>query len=431
LHPARPVGAARSPIDSAPKTSRRRRTPLDLGVQGQLRDRIVRFLEEECLDPDEWARRLQSLEGEGGPLVYSILLFVLARLDLPPARARNCWEHVLGEWRTINLRLGEAVDLRLAVLQYFLRRERKLENPAIVELRVLHRTEDSAIVDELTRLYNFRYFQERLREEVRRADRYQRPLALLMLDADDFKAFNDTYGHLAGNAALRRLGQVLKRSVREVDFVARYGGEEFAVIVPDTPKKGALRLAEKVRAAVERARIGGGLRRRTLTVSVGLACFPGDATDDTRLVERTDRGLYMAKGLGKNRVKAFSDERREHPRVDTLVHGRFSRLAEDSRPLATCNISEGGLLFTNREPLPVASLVHVRLQLPRPHEPVEGILRVARVVPGTNGHDVRTVFVHIARADRRRLRAYLAAVQGNGETGGTAILSNPPSAVGE
>src|SRR4030095_12381114 len=115
-------------------------------------------------------------------------------------------------WRSMNARLGEPVDLRIAVLQYFLRRDRKLQNPAIVELRVLHRTEDSAIVDDLPRLYNFRHFQERLHEEVRRAARYQRPLALLMLDADDFKAFNDTYGHLAGNAALRRVGHVLKRA---------------------------------------------------------------------------------------------------------------------------------------------------------------------------------------------------------------------------
>ncbi len=271
---------SRGPVATALKTPRRRRTPVDPGLQGQLRDRLVRLLEEGCLDPEEWARRIQALEAEAGPLTYSILIFVLARLDLPPGRARTYWEQVLLEWRGMNTRLGEPVDLRLAVLQYFLRRERKLENPAIVELRILHRTEDSAIVDELTRLYTSRHFEERLREEVRRAGRYQAPLSLLMIDADDFKAFNDTYGHLAGNAALRRLGQVLKRSVREVDFVARYGGEEFAILLPDTPKKGALQVAEKVRQAVARARIGGGTDRRTLTVSVGVACYPGDGSDE-------------------------------------------------------------------------------------------------------------------------------------------------------
>ena len=411
------------------RTPQRRRTPVDPGLEGQLRDRIVGFLEEGCLDPEEWARRLRALEGESGLLAYSILLFVLAHLDLPPGRAREYWEQVLVEWRGMNARLAETVDLRVAVLQYFLRRERKLQNPAIVELRLLRRTQDSAIVDELTRLYNFRHFQERLREEVRRAGRYETPLALLMIDADDFKAFNDTYGHLAGNAALRRLGQVLKRSVREVDLVARYGGEEFVILLPNTPKAGAVRVAEKVRLAVERTRIGGGgSERRTLTVSVGVACLPGDGTGETQLVDRADRALYMAKGLGKNRVKTFSDERREHARVEVSLHGRYSRLAEESRPLATCNLSEGGLMFSSPEPLAVGSLVHVRLELPPPEEPVEGVLRVARVFPGKAGYEVGAGFVHMARADRRRLRAYLLARQASHEEGGPLGRTGDPEA---
>jgi hypothetical protein len=186
-----------------------------------------------------------------------------------------------------------------------------------------------------------------------------------------------------------------------------------------------------VRSAVEKARIGGSLERPTLTVSVGVACFPGDATDETQLVERADRGLYMAKGHGKNLVKAFSDERREHPRIDTHVHGRFSRLSADSRPLATCNLSEGGILFTSREAVAVATLMHVRLQLPRPHEPVEGILRVTRVVASANGHEVGAVFVHITRADRRRLRDYLAALQANEAPEGSAVLSTSPHVLAE
>jgi diguanylate cyclase (GGDEF)-like protein len=410
------------------RAPRRRRTPLDPGQEGRLRDRIVGFLEEGCLDPEEWARKARSLEAESGPLAYSMLLFVLAHLDLPPGRAREYWQQVLVEWRGMNARLEEAVDLRVAVLQYFLRRERKLDNPAIVELRILRRTQDSAVVDELTRLYNFRHFQERLREEVRRSIRYDTPLALLMIDADDFKAFNDAYGHLAGNAALRRLGQVLRRSVREVDLVARYGGEEFAIVLPSTPKAGALRVAEKVRLAVERARIGGGGDRPTLTVSVGVACLPGDGLDEARLVDRADRALYLAKGLGKNRVKTYSDERREHPRVDAILHGRFCRLAEESRPLATCNLSEGGLLFTSPEALPEGSLVQVRLALPPPEEPVEGVLRVARVARGKDGYEVGAGFIHMTRADRRRLRAYLAAHQASEEPGGTPHLTSHPAA---
>ena len=351
---------------------------------------------------------MRALEAESGTLAYSVLLFVLAHLELPPGRARTGWEQVLVEWRAMNAKLGESVDVRVAALQYFLRRERKLENPAIVELRVLRRTEESVIVDGLTRLYNFRHFQERLREEVRRAGRYDTPLALLMIDADDFKAFNDRQGHLAGNAALRRLSDVLKRSVREVDFVARYGGEEFAILLPSTPKAGALRVADKIRLGVERARIGADRARPPLTVSLGVATFPGDSSEPDALVECADRALYLAKGRGKNRVEAFSDERREHTRVDAILSGRYCRLAEESRPLATCNLSEGGLMFSSAEPLEVGSLVQVRLQLPAPDAPIEGVLSVARVLPGPGGYEVGASFIHMTRADRSRFHAHLA-----------------------
>jgi diguanylate cyclase (GGDEF)-like protein len=300
------VRATRSDAEPAARTYRRRRTPLDPGVEGQLRDRIVRFLEEECLDPDEWGRRLETLEREGGPLAYSILLFVLARLDLPPGRARTCWEQLLGEWRSMNARLGEAVDLRLAVLQYFLRRERKLQNPAIVELRVLHRTEDSAIVDDLTRLYNFRHFQERLHEEVHRAARYQRPLALLMLDADDFKAFNDTYGHQNGDECLQAVAQALRRTLhRPGDLCARYGGEEFAVILPGTDEEGALQVGEALRASVEALGLAHATSpvAATVTVSVGVStALAGDETTPHGVLRAADKALYESKYSGRNRV---------------------------------------------------------------------------------------------------------------------------------
>jgi hypothetical protein len=168
---------------------------------------------------------------------------------------------------------------------------------------------------------------------------------------------------------------------------------------------------------VERACIGGGSDRRTLTVSIGVACLPGDGTGEAQLVDSADRALYMAKGLGKNRVKTVSDERREHPRVDAILLGRFSRLAEESRPLATGNLSEGGLLFSSPEPLPLGSLVQVRLALAPSEAPVEGVLRVARVLPGPGGYEVGASFIHMARPDRRRLRAYLTARRASDEAG--------------
>src|SRR5512139_129475 len=228
----------------------------EITLSSEVADRIIAMLEDGPQDPAGWREAMSWLEAESGPDVYAVLLFVLTQLDFSGAAAHEHWLRVLRQWEELNRRVPGKVDLRVAVLQYFLRSQRKLRNPAIVEIRILRRTQDSAIYDELTRLYNFRYFQDRLVSEVRRTMRYDAPLSLIMIDADDFKAFNDARGHLAGNVALRRLASALRRTVREVDVVCRYGGEEFAVLLPSTPKLAALKVGEKLRQAVEKAGIG-------------------------------------------------------------------------------------------------------------------------------------------------------------------------------
>jgi len=112
-----------------------------------------------------------------------------------------------------------------------------------------------AIIDDLTGLYNFRYIKDRLEEEVKRAQRYERPLALIMADIDRFKNYNDAFGHLEGNKALKNLANILKVNVREVDIVGRFGGEEFIVILPEADKKEAQEIAERIRLKVERYRV--------------------------------------------------------------------------------------------------------------------------------------------------------------------------------
>jgi diguanylate cyclase (GGDEF)-like protein len=319
----------------------------------------------------------------------------------------------------------------VAVLQYFLRTQRKLHNPAIVEIKILRRTQASAIYDELTRLYNYRYFQDRIVSEARRATRYDTPLTLLMIDVDDFKAFNDSRGHLAGNMALRRLASVLRKSIREVDVTARYGGEEFAVLLPSTPKLAGLKLGEKLRHAIEKAHIGrdGGLAGRPLTVSMGVASLPGDAGNADELVDRADRALYIAKSMGKNCVKPFSDERREYARLHANLSGRFSVLEKDSHVLTTLNVSEGGILFHSRVPLPTGAFVKMRVALPS-GDPVECAVRVLRVVGARGGFEIGTEIIHMPRPHQRRFRAYLKQLKAggarpDGETHPASDAENP------
>lgn len=165
--------------------------------------------------------------------------------------------------------------------------------------------------DGLTELYNHRFFHQLLETEVSRAERYKRVVSLLMIDIDDFKSFNDTHGHPAGDIALQRVAQILKQSSRNCDFVARYGGEEFAVIVPEVSVDSARRMAERLLKVVDEAQFEGEevMVGGRLTISIGIATYPMQASSKSELVEHADQALYRAKGLGKNRAVVFGEER--------------------------------------------------------------------------------------------------------------------------
>jgi len=161
-----------------------------------------------------------------------------------------------------------------------------------------------ARTDDLTALPNFRAFRERIDNELERADRYPERFGVLILDLDRFKKYNDTYGHPAGNDALRRVSLTIRETVRAVDFPARYGGEEFAVIVPQIDGPALTAIAERLRANVES--LPAPPDGATLTVSIGAAIFPDDGADREALFRTADERLYEAKRLGRNRVVSKS-----------------------------------------------------------------------------------------------------------------------------
>lgn len=163
---------------------------------------------------------------------------------------------------------------------------------------------DLSTRDSLTGLVNYREFHRQLTEEVERFRRYRRPFSLLMLDIDHFKEINDTYGHLAGDEALRALAALLQGVVRPTDLVARYGGEEFVMLLPETAGPGALTLAERLRTRVaDHAVPLTAEQSKTLTVSIGLATYPEDGDSVQTLVNAADRALYAAKAGGRNQAR--------------------------------------------------------------------------------------------------------------------------------
>ena len=168
--------------------------------------------------------------------------------------------------------------------------------------RLYRRTEELAIRDSLTGLYVHRYFMERMDEEVKRSLRADKPFALLMIDIDNFKGFNDEHGHVAGDAILKKIGKTLQSRASGGDIVARYGGEEFAFVALDCTRKDAIQMAEDIRKDTEKSTITMRRKKYGVTISVGVAMFPKDAKLREDIIGEADRQLYSAKKKGKNKV---------------------------------------------------------------------------------------------------------------------------------
>lgn len=166
-----------------------------------------------------------------------------------------------------------------------------------------------SITDPLTGLYNRRFLEKRMDEELNRSVRYGLNLTVMMLDLDNFKIYNDLCGHIAGDAALRKVGRILHASARQMDIVTRYGGEEFCAILPNTSKKESLMVAERLRRNIENEIFAGEERLPLgrLTTSIGISSFPEDGKTCKSLLNAADLALYQAKAQGRNRVVLFDE----------------------------------------------------------------------------------------------------------------------------
>lgn len=213
-----------------------------------------------------------------------------------------------GELRDANGQLSEAHEelcMQNEELQS-VQEELQAQNEELVESRALladqnERLASLATTDGLTGIKNRRTFQEKLEEDFKYSVRYDAPLALILLDVDKFKSYNDTFGHPAGDAVLKEVAAILSQCARETDFVARYGGEEFVVILPQTDPADAVDVAERLRAGIE----AGDWIERPVTASFGVANIGDGASTPADLISQADEALYMSKENGRNRVTRY------------------------------------------------------------------------------------------------------------------------------
>ncbi len=162
--------------------------------------------------------------------------------------------------------------------------------------------EKSSNVDGLTGLYNHRYFHESLTKELLRAQRFNYQVSIAMLDIDHFKEYNDTYGHPKGDIVLKDIAGIINSNIRSYDVSARYGGEEFCLIMPYTKKTHAITILERIRKNIARTGFYGKGKKAKITISGGVASFPGNANYESMLIDRADQALYLAKEEGRNRI---------------------------------------------------------------------------------------------------------------------------------
>ena len=177
---------------------------------------------------------------------------------------------------------------------------------AVATLNLRTKLESQSIRDALTGLFNRHFMQISLEREMMRAHRRKQIMAVLMLDVDHFKRFNDTHGHAAGDAVLKAFAEVFTANIRAEDIACRYGGEEFTIILPDTTVKGACDRAESIVSAIAELKLQ--IAQQTFdgfSVSIGVAFYPGDGDTSEQLLQRADSALYDAKHNGRNQVSLF------------------------------------------------------------------------------------------------------------------------------
>ena len=198
--------------------------------------------------------------------------------------------------------------VRLEELLLRLKRVLKERNLTNERIRMMEKLQKLAVTDGLTKLYNSRSFYSQLETEVDRFNRYKHPLALLLLDLDHFKDYNDTYGHLEGDKVLVRFSQIIKSCLRANDTAYRYGGEEFTVILPETSGGEAGTVAQRIRAALEAERfspIDG--KEVKITISIGVTAYQ-TKEELSSFIQRADRAMYRSKQKGRNMVSALYAE---------------------------------------------------------------------------------------------------------------------------
>jgi diguanylate cyclase (GGDEF)-like protein len=360
--------------------------------------------------------------------LHAPLLRLLTHLEFENAEAKLHWHRIFRHRVELSEKLGREASLPLAALDYFHSLHPALANPKILEMSTYLAIERNAITDGLTGLYNRQFFDVSLRRELKRARRYGLAFSLVLIDLDDFKAINDSHGHVVGDQTLTLCSDVIRANVREIDVPCRYGGEEFALILPETSRTGAFIVSERIRLDVQEAfdnkALGaeGRVAPVALSVSGGIAIYPTDSNTAEGLLRMADKALYRSKHDGKNKITLHADEKRRSPRIDArnLLVFRERRSNETRSELRSeaKNLSRNGALVESQIPLNVGTELEIDVHLPRDHRSFLLKGRVVRLEEALEGagdprrYHVGVAFIADTAEEARKLETLASEIYG-------------------
>jgi diguanylate cyclase (GGDEF)-like protein len=334
---------------------------------GTFTKEVISLLEEDELNKKYLISQIHLIARTSRGSFYSKLMELFVHLTFQESEAKKHWKNVLTNFRYFNRNLERNVGLRVAMFDYFINLNKMMQNPILVEIHFFRETARLAMIDGLTGIFNRRYFDLAFRKEQKRAVRHNKNLSLCIMDIDDFKTVNDTYGHLFGDDVLRSFSTELKETCREEDIVCRYGGEEFVVILPETDGQNAFIFAERFRETLKKK---GLFKKHKISFSCGIATCPIDGVKIVQLIKSADKALYAAKFSGKDCVIKWSksDKRRfkRYKKAWKLSYEPVERAFEGDSisEVNIIDISVGGVSFKTKEPLGSESRLLLNIKLP-------------------------------------------------------------------
>ena len=246
----------------------------------------------------EEKKMYNKLRKQTGQDLYVKILFFITHEVFSKKEAKILWEEILEHKYFLSKTLKRNIEVTIATLDYLTHIKKKIDNPKLIGESFIEKLVELSSSDGLTKLYNKSYLLIKIKDELKRFKRYKTSFSLILLDIDDFKKINDTYGHQKGDEILFKVANILNDSRRDLDICARYGGEEFAIVLPHTKSNEARLIAERIRRKVENYFQNG----CKLTISIGISNCPNSSIILKTLIKKADEALYESKNNGKNKI---------------------------------------------------------------------------------------------------------------------------------